>query len=68
MITHTSFIPAVQNLSTETGWVETRNALIQFEPMFERLSFLAKEQLSKAGLLSSVQSPNQAELLYKVLY
>lgn len=63
MITHTSFIPAVQNLSTETGWVETRNALIHFEPMFERLSFLAKEQLSKAGLLSSVQSSNQAELL-----
>lgn len=65
MITQTSFIPAVQNLKTETGWVETRNALIYFEPTFEGLSNLAKEQLSQAGLISTIQSPSQGEMLAK---
>lgn len=65
MITHTSFIPAVQHLKAETGWLETRNGLIYFEPMFERLSLLAKEQLTQSGLLCSTLSVHEPELLVK---
>ncbi|HPX27187.1 MAG TPA: glycoside hydrolase family 20 zincin-like fold domain-containing protein, partial [Treponemataceae bacterium] len=50
MITETAFIPAVQSLTTASGWVSSRAGEIVCGRDLEQTALLAKEQLSKAGL------------------
>ncbi len=54
MITETAFIPAVQTLTTASGWVFGRKGEIVCEPDLEKIALLAKDQLTKAGLSCTV--------------
>lgn len=58
MITETAFIPAVQSLTTASGWVSSRAGEIVCDSALEQTALLAKEQLSRAGLSCTVHLSN----------
>ncbi len=67
MINETAFIPAVQSLTSESGWFVSRKGKIVCSDSLEHCALRAQEQLEKAGLPCTVHTGSTNEYYEGVL-